>query len=494
MHRKLTIRILLWACFISFSFAAYAQDSPKVYVSLTFIGDVMQHGPQIKSAYNPSTDLHDYYTCFRKISPSIRSSDIAIANLELTLAGRPFSGYPTFSAPDEIALDLKKAGVDILVTANNHSLDRRKKGLERTIQMLDSFDIQHTGTFIDSAERARTYPLVIEKKGIKLAILNYTYGTNGIPVTEPNIVNLIDTAQIHKDHLKALSMDVDAIITFVHWGYEYKSQPNNQQRSLAKMCKKWGSDMIIGSHPHVLQPSQIDDDGFLTVYSLGNFVSNQRNRYRDGGMMFNVLMEFDTVAHEHKIVESGYTLTWVYKKIVNQQPQYYVLPAVDYAHNEFISESDNKAKLKQFISDSRILFKKYNKGAISGHIQNLPPLSSYNIDKKKTRTYPINIPQYSYRIKEKAMVEPTVIKKEKTIVSKNKTTYRIQFLASAKKEDLSNLPVDLFPNIIKEKASEGFTRYFVGEFSSREKALDHLKKLREGSKYKDAFLVVAKID
>ncbi|HMR58129.1 MAG TPA: CapA family protein, partial [Cyclobacteriaceae bacterium] len=191
MHRfKLIVVLFCLSKVIS------AQDTTRL--SLFFAGDIMQHDSNIAAAYNPVTKKYDYSACFEYVAPIIRSADLAIGNLELTLAGAPYKGYPQFSAPDALATELKKSGFDVLVTANNHSLDRRRKGLERTLKVLDSLQIIHTGTFNDSSARAQTYPLIIEKNGFKLSLLNYTYGTNGIPVTKPNIVNLIDTIQIKR--------------------------------------------------------------------------------------------------------------------------------------------------------------------------------------------------------------------------------------------------------------------------------------------------------
>jgi poly-gamma-glutamate capsule biosynthesis protein CapA/YwtB (metallophosphatase superfamily) len=204
--------------------AVFAQDTTRL--SLLFVGDIMQHDSNIAAAYNPIAKKYDYSACFEYVAPIIRSADLAIGNLELTLAGAPFKGYPQFSAPDALAVELKRTGFDVLVTANNHSVDRRRKGVERTIRVLDSLQVLHTGTFIDSAARDNTYPLIIEKNGFRLSLLNYTYGTNGIPVSKPNVVNLIDTIQIKLDLEKARTQQADAIIVFMHWGAEYQSLPN----------------------------------------------------------------------------------------------------------------------------------------------------------------------------------------------------------------------------------------------------------------------------
>ena len=167
-------------------------------LSLLFAGDLMQHQGQINAA-RTATGGYDYSSYFEYVKDEIQSADFAIANLEVTLGGKPYKGYPAFSAPDEYLTAIHNAGFNVLITANNHSLDRGRKGLERTIQLIDSLKIPHAGTYLNAEERENKYPLLLEKKGFRIAILNYTYGTNGIPVTPPNIVNYIDTTIISKD-------------------------------------------------------------------------------------------------------------------------------------------------------------------------------------------------------------------------------------------------------------------------------------------------------
>lgn len=147
------------------------------------------------------------------------------------IRGKPYKGYPAFSAPDEFLTAIHDAGFNVLVTANNHSLDRGKSGLERTIQLIDSLKVPHAGTYINADEREKKYPLLLEKNGFRIALLNYTYGTNGIPVTPPNIVNYIDTAIIAKDIEESKAMKPDAIIACMHWGIEYQSLPDKEQNS-----------------------------------------------------------------------------------------------------------------------------------------------------------------------------------------------------------------------------------------------------------------------
>ena len=255
--------------------------SSQERITLLFVGDLMQHQAQIDAA-RTSGGKYDYSSYFSLVKKEISRADIAIGNLEVTLGGKPYRGYPTFSAPDEYLQAIKDAGFDVLLTANNHCLDRGKKGLERTIAQMDSLSIPHAGTYRNSMERRQHYPLFIRKKGFCIAILNYTYGTNGIKASAPNIVNYINKETILKDIHSAQAVRPDAIIACMHWGEEYQSLPNHAQRELADWLLEQGVTHIIGSHPHVIQPMELRKDGnqqHAVVYSLGKSCSNSNNQW-----------------------------------------------------------------------------------------------------------------------------------------------------------------------------------------------------------------------
>ncbi len=348
--------------FILISGLVHAQDTASI--KLLFVGDVMQHDSQIRAAFDPASKKYDYFNCFEYVESIVKSADIAIANLEVTLAGPPYKGYPQFSAPDELAVGLKRAGFDVLVTANNHCVDRRRVGLERTIDILDSLEIPHTGTFKDSISRAHTYPLVITSGEFSFSLLNYTYGTNGIPVDTPNVVNLIDTVQIKQDLALTKYQRTDAIIVFMHWGAEYQDNPSHWQKKLADFCFDYGATMVIGSHPHVLQPMEWrKDKNNLVAFSLGNFVSGQQSRYRDGGAMLWVELEKiskDSVVTT-RIIDASYELAWVYRN--NESPKkYFILPLKEFEGDTVkVEETTALSNLKVFASDSRKLLNSKNK-------------------------------------------------------------------------------------------------------------------------------------
>ncbi len=334
-----------------------AQDTTRL--SVMFIGDIMQHDSQIQAAFDPKTRKYVYDTCFRFIRKYFRSADLTIGNLELTLAGKPYTGYPQFSAPDELAVALKRAGVDVLVTANNHSLDRRRKGLERTISVLDSLGIMHTGTFRDTVERLNDYPLVLQRNGVSIALLNYTYGTNGIPVTKPNVVNLIDTALIGRDLQKARQLRPDVVVVFMHWGNEYQSQPSTAQKQLAEFCLQKGASVVVGAHPHVLQPMHwYKEQNRVVAYSLGNFISGQRDHPRDGAasLMLEIIKIYQQDSVYVQIADAKYLLHWVYRTPLPDR-RFLVLPVPDFENDTtgFIADDASRLAFQKFIFASRKL-------------------------------------------------------------------------------------------------------------------------------------------
>lgn len=334
-------------------------------MSLLFIGDIMGHGPQIRSAYDPVKKEYNYDTVFYYLKEVMSEPDFTVANLEVTLAGPPFKGYPQFSSPDVLAEACKNAGIDIFVTANNHSCDRRLQGINRTVDVLDTLEILHTGTFKNQKLRDSSNLLIIEKDSIKVGILNYTYGTNGIPVPAPAIVNLIDRKIMKADIDSAENDSLDKLIVSLHFGSEYQSYPNSTQTSLVSYLFNEGADIVIGSHPHVIQkmmylPGNDSINENFVAYSLGNFVSNQRKTRTDGGVMARIVLKKEN--GKTFIDESAYVLTWVYKKLrYGKIYDYYILPAKEYEDNKsFFKSSADYEKMKLYIKNSQALLNKGN--------------------------------------------------------------------------------------------------------------------------------------
>ena len=181
-----------------------------------------------------------------------------IGNLEVTFSGKPYKGYPRFSSPDQLAFDIKNAGIEYLVTANNHIYDYGLKGFYKTLNILDSADIVHTGTFRNNADKQKRHPMIIEENGFKIALLNYTYEVNGGVYSSKILINEIDKNIIRNDLIETNKENYDAIIVFFHWGKEYQRTSDTRQKELAKLCFENGANMVIGSHPHVIQEMEND--------------------------------------------------------------------------------------------------------------------------------------------------------------------------------------------------------------------------------------------
>lgn len=339
-------------------------DTAAQKISLLFIGDIMGHDTQIKAAEIPGTAKYDYNGIFDYLRDETGEPDLAVANLEVTLAGRPYVGYPQFSSPAALATACLNAGINCLVTANNHSVDRGMSGITGTIHRLDSIGMPHTGTFTTMAARDSLQPLILTANDISVAILNYTYGTNGLRVPQPAIVNMLSKELIIADIKKAREKKPDLLVLYLHWGTEYDTIPSRDQTELADCLLDQGADLIIGSHPHVIQKMMwYKNDslkhGKAVAYSLGNFVSNQRKERTDGGSM--IRLEMVKKEDSLEITEAGYYLTWVYTPIVNGIRKFYILPCSKFENDPgFFPLNDDYVQMKNFISISRRLLNREN--------------------------------------------------------------------------------------------------------------------------------------
>ena len=227
-----------------------------VKANLSFVGDLMCHAEQFHYAkLTIAPDSFDFKPCFEYILPCTRWPDMLVGNLETTLSGaKPgYTGYPQFNTPDEYLDAVKDAGFDFLVTSNNHSMDKGEAGLLRTLDMLEKANMPHTGTY--RSQRDRDSIRVMDLKGTKISFLNYTYGTNGLPLPagKPWTLNMIDTTLIRKDVAAARKIS-DLVVVLYHYGNEYERQPGTYQKMCVKKAIDSGADIIIGSHPHVVQP------------------------------------------------------------------------------------------------------------------------------------------------------------------------------------------------------------------------------------------------
>src|SRR4030067_744270 len=286
-------------CFIILLFNSTNSEPIKkdstITIRISVVGDLMCHSPKYNYAHVEG-DSFDFNPVYREVKKYFLQSDFVFGNLETVTAGasKGYSGYPFFNTPDEYITALYNAGFHLLTTSNNHSLDRGEAGVLRTIEQIKKNGLLYNGTF--TSKEDRDLIRVVDIKGIKISFLAYTFGTNGIPVPKGKsyLINLIDFDLIKSDIEKARKLGAEIVLVHYHFGDEYKREPSSFQKEVVLKTIFYGADIIIGGHPHVLQPTQFYkskegrlDTGFV-AYSLGNFISNQRDRYKDAGVIMNI--------------------------------------------------------------------------------------------------------------------------------------------------------------------------------------------------------------
>lgn len=317
---------------------------------MTFIaaGDLMFHDDQLKSAYDSESDQYDFNEYFEYVKPYFENADLAIANLETTLAGDrlPYVGYPFFNSPDSVIDAIKKSGIDLVTTTNNHSFDTDLEGLQRTAKTLENHDLDYVGTYYSSPTSRIKMKQI---NNIDIGILAYTEminDQNNLNMSNEELkehINLMDKDSITQDVQEAKDNDADIIIASMHWGVEYDHEPSATQKEYAQFLADEGVDIIIGSHPHVIQPSEeLESNNTFVIYSLGNFISNQRRETlgddlsrTEDGLIVQIEIEKNLEEDNTEITAINYIPTWVYKsEEKNGKYEYKIIPTEDFINNK----------------------------------------------------------------------------------------------------------------------------------------------------------------
>lgn len=309
---------------------------PTVAV-LAVCGDTMSHMPVTNDAWNG--ERYDYARIMAAAGPYVEAADYAVVNLETTLSGGPpYSGYPAFNSPDDLAYDLKVLGFDLCLTANNHSLDRGFSGLSRTLDVLDGAGLAHVGTSRTQEERNRGI-VTADVGGVSVAFLGYTYGTNGIPIPKkhPYAINVFNTDylttlskpdwdRLAADLEAARAMETDLIAVMVHWGLEYKLEQNRYQEELADFLFENGADMVLGGHSHVPQPMELrtlpDGRQGFVCYSLGNFISSQTKPNTDTTAVLTLTLTRDNETGEAQVTDYAYIPMYMLHRAEGASPRF----------------------------------------------------------------------------------------------------------------------------------------------------------------------------
>ncbi len=293
-----------------------------ITINMTVAGDILCHNTNFWDAYVAELDDYDFSYSFEDIKKYFDNADVAIGVLETNFAGRDigYTNYPLFNSPEHLATDLKELGFDILGTANNHCLDKGFSGMVSTLEELDKVGIDHMGTYA-TEEDSKEY-LIKDVKGIKMAFLTYTYGTNGIPIPTGKefSVNITDKEKILADLENVKKENVDVICVNMHWGDEYSLKPNSNQKDLADFLFENGVDLILGSHTHCLEPMEkrtitMEDgttkDGFI-IYSLGNFMSGQKHENSRQSVILDIQLTKNGETNKISVDSVTYTPIYMY--------------------------------------------------------------------------------------------------------------------------------------------------------------------------------------
>lgn len=305
------------------------QTGKTETITLTAAGDCLMHMPEVNSGLQ-ADGSYRFDTFFADVADLIREGDYSSTSLETALAGPEsgYTGYPMFNSPDEISNTFKQAGFDMVVTANNHSLDRGYSGGIRTLRVLRGAGLDTLGTYRDLTE-SRSF-LIKDIRGVKVGYLGYTYSTNGVPIPSghPEYVNILEKHKVLSD-IKMLRPQVDVLILVLHWGVEYQPMPEQDQTAMARDFLEAGADAILGSHPHVIQTMQalqIEGKTKFVIYGMGNFISNQQELERKCGIVLKLKFKKDYSQHETELIEASYTPTFTHAYNDNGRIHYRVIP------------------------------------------------------------------------------------------------------------------------------------------------------------------------
>lgn len=321
-------------------------------IRIVFIGDVMTHGPQVTAALRSGGDRnnpadYDYSDCFRHVADRFAAADFVVANMEFPCGVTPYSGYPQFSAPQSLAYEAKQAGVDLFLAANNHICDKGRTGIDSTYIVYSRMEIPFTGIYRSEGEEFIKNPLIVNIKGHEIAFINFTYGTNGLPVPDPWQVNLLDSAHVQKVIERAKVRGAELIIALPHWGLEYHLEPSESQLNWAGFLHRNGVAAIVGSHPHVVQPA-VFAPPFATAYSLGNFISNQSDIFTQIGMLYELVLTSGD-GGGLSIAAAVPTYTWCSRRRM-LEANYTVIPILEWLgrRDEWSDKSDYDKMLREW--------------------------------------------------------------------------------------------------------------------------------------------------
>ena len=390
VQKLFTLLVILFFSYSVFSQARirtmdYDEDRPEEVDSfrilhLMLAGNIYQSEYEIKHAFLPEQKNY--------VNPVLNLGDVVIANLKTGFTG---DNTNPFSAPDEFALALKYSGINQCVIANLNTAYLEKKAMQRTRKALEIFDIQSTGAFADNITRNGNYPKLINRKGFKIVLLNYTSIAQRPSISRDYIINQIDHNLIERDMKIARSMEADFIIVYLDWGGNYQEYPAYSQEALSKFILEQGANLIVGTFPNTVQRIDImsyyyqqKEKQGLVCYSLGNLISSSIEDRTKSGVIMDIDLKKNNFTGEVHIGDYGFIPVWTYFDTISDRKRTYVLPVASVEQAQLFGNlpADEKRKMLNHTMDIRKML-----GRSSDEIQyNLSEIVVENVEASTTLT------------------------------------------------------------------------------------------------------------
>jgi hypothetical protein len=498
-QRSCLLLVVLLLSYTAFSQARirsieYDDDRPETVDSfrllhLMIAGNIYQSEYQIEHAFDPLTKKYDFSAELRYINPVLNLGDVVIANMKTGFTG---DNTNPFSSPDELALALKYSGINNCVMANLNTAYLDKKGMSRTKKALEIFDIRSTGAFTDNLMRNGNYPQIINRKGFKIALLNYSSISQRPGISRDYIINQIDRIQIERDMKVARSLEADFIIVYLDWGGNYQEYPAYSQEALSKFILEQGANMVVGTFPNTVQRIDIMNYYYegkekqgLVCYSLGNLMSSSTEDRTKAGIIMDIDLKKNNFTGETHMGDYGFIPLWSYYDTVSEKKRVYVLPVAAVEQDLLFNNlpKDEKRSMSDHIMDVRKML-----GRSSDEIQyNLSEIVVENVAQSTMLTNaPLN--NRFNPFDEKGLNKTGAPTAKLNIPITEDTVYRIQFYELKKLIPIDTSYYDHLKGyeVLQE---DGTFRYLMGNTTKYDVILKLYYDVMK-PRYKSCFIVV----
>lgn len=448
----------------------FLTNSENSYVKLMFVGDIPINQKVVESAYRSKTHTYDFQPIFHYIRPYLNLGDIVAGSIETTIGTPPFGKFPQYRSPKDIATSLKYTGFNLLFTANGKSVYQDSETWQTQNDILKEIKIKSTGSFADAEDRFKNNPLIIEKKGIKIAFLNYIDGLDSALDLTP-IVNTFDTALVRKDLNLAKERGAEFIVVYMNWGEEFAVRSNARQQILSKFLTDAGANLVVGTHPHTVQDMDVTTYGegeekreAITVYSMGDFLSTANSTKVNSSAIFEIIVSKNNKSKKVKIEDYGYIPTYCYSYNYNDKLTWSIVPVRQLELENINIQLMNPLEREQMMASAESIRHKYSPfmqeieykltdDIINDVAESLTVTKKPMNEKENVSLEKINLLHESYGF-------GRVLDTEKKF-DPNAPVYRVQFLATRREKEIDTR----FYRHLKDYevvVEEGYNKFLIG--------------------------------